>query len=77
MSAILIDSLKTVSYHNGILRIECLSAGPKGEEQSSGTLLIPGNQAAAILKALVGATQELEKRVREQAAQQTATAGNA
>jgi hypothetical protein len=77
MSVILIDSLKTVSFHNGILRIECIAAGPKGEEQSSGTLLIPGNQAAAILKALVAATQELEKRVREQAAQQTATAGNA
>ena len=77
MSVILIDSLKTVSFHNGILRIECLSAGPKGEEQSSGTLLIPGNQAGAILKALTAAAQELEKRMREQAAQQTATAGNA
>lgn len=74
MSVILIDSLKAVGFHNGILRIGCTEAGPNGEERSSGTLLIPGNQAGHVLKALVEATQELEKRLREQ---QQAAAGNA
>ena len=50
MSVILIDGLKTVGFHNGILRIECVQAGPNGEERSSGTLLIPGNQAGQVLK---------------------------
>jgi hypothetical protein len=77
MSVILIDSLKTVGFHNGILRIECVQAGPNGEERPSGTLLIPGNQAAQVLQALVGATQELDKRLREAAAQQQPTSGNA
>ncbi len=74
MSVILIDGLKTVGFHNGILRIECTEAGPGGEERSSGTLLIPGNQAGQVLKSLVEATQQLEKRLREQ---QQETAGNA
>jgi len=75
MSVILIDGLKTVGFHNGILRIECIQAGPNGEERPSGTLLIPGNQAGHVLKALVAATQELEKRLREQ--QQAVAPGNA
>ena len=74
MSVILIDGLKTVGFHNAILRIECVQAGPNGEERPSGTLLIPGNQAGHVLKALVEATQQLEKRLREQ---QQSTAGNA
>ncbi len=74
MSVILIDGLKTVGFHNGILRIECVQAGPNGEERSSGTLLIPGNQAGQVLKSLVEATQQLEKRLREQ---QQAASGNA
>ena len=74
MSVILIDGLKTVGFHNGILRIECIQAGSSGEERSSGTLLIPGNQAGQVLKSLVEATQELEKRLREQ---QQSAAGNA
>jgi hypothetical protein len=79
MSSILIDGLKAVSYHNGILRIDCIEAGPNKEERPSGTLLIPGNQAKQVLQVLVGATQELEKRMREQqqAASQQPPAGHA
>jgi len=77
MSVVLIDGLKAAAIHNGILRIECVAVGPNGEERPSGTLLIPGHQAGAVLKALVDATQELDKRLREQAAQQQATSGNA
>jgi hypothetical protein len=79
MSVTLIDGVKTVAFNNGILRIDCIEAGPNGEERPSGTLLIPGNQAGQVLQALVKATQELDKRLREQqaAAKPQATAGNA
>jgi hypothetical protein len=77
MSTILIDGIKSVVFHNGILRIDCIAAGPNSEERPSGTLLIPANQAGPVLKALVGATQELEKRLHEQAAKQAPTAGSA
>jgi hypothetical protein len=71
MSVTLIDSVKTVAYYNGVLRIDCITAGPNGEERPSGTLLIPGNQAGQVLKGLVSAVQELEKRLQEQAQQAT------
>ena len=78
MSMTLIDGIKAVIFSNGILRIDCVATGPNNEERPSGTLLIPVNQAAQVLKVLVGAAQELDKRLREQqAAQQQPTAGNA
>lgn len=76
MSMILIDSVKTVAYYNGVLRIDCIAAGPNGEERPSGTLLIPGNQAGQVLKGLVEAVQELEKRLQGQT-QQTTPVGTA
>jgi hypothetical protein len=77
MPIIFIDRLAHVGFYNGVLRIECSEAGANGQERPSGTLLIPGNQAGQVLQSLVRAAQELEKKVREQAAQQQPTAGNA
>ena len=74
MSAILIDRIGSVVFHNGILRFDCMAAGPNGEERPAGTLLIPANQAGAVLQSLIGATKELDRRLREQA--QQAAAGN-
>jgi hypothetical protein len=47
-------------------------SGSNNEERSSGTLLIPGNQAGPILRSLTQAVQELDKKLREQAQQSTA-----
>jgi len=77
MSVILIDKLKTVVFYNGVLRIDCVTTGPNGEERSAGTLLIPGNQAGPILKSLANAMQDLEHKMREQQAQKQPTAGTA
>jgi len=67
MSVILVDRVGSVVFHNGILRVDCIASGPNNEERLAGTLLIPANQAAAVLQSLVGAAQELDKRLREQA----------
>ena len=75
MTQVLIDSLKAVTLQNGVLRIDCMAAGPNNEERLSATLLIPGNQAGHILQSLTQALQELEKRLREQAQHQPAGAG--
>jgi hypothetical protein len=77
MTTVLIDGIKAISVHNNIVRIECVSAGPNGEERPAGTLLIPGNQAAVILRALTQGLQELEKKVREQIEQHAAAARQA
>ena len=78
MSLTLIDGIKNVVFHNGMVRIECISAGPNNEERPSGTLLIPGNQVGQVLRTLTQAMQDLEKKIRELQQQQAKpTVGNA
>ncbi len=67
MSVVLIDAFKSIVFHNGVLRIDCVAAGPNNEERPSGTLLIPGNQVVAVLQSLTQGVQQLEKKIREQA----------
>ena len=67
---ILVDGIKAVATHNHLLRIECVGLGPKSEERSAGTLLIPGNQAGRISAGTEQAVHEPDKKVR-----QPATAG--
>ena len=69
MAQIFIDGVKSVTMHNGVLHLECVAAGPNNEERPSGTVLIPANQAAVVLRALTQAVQELDKKIREQAQQ--------
>ena len=73
MTPTLIDGIKTITMQNGVLRIDCVAAGPNNEERPSGTLLIPANQVGQVVRALTQAMQELEKKIREHA-QETAPA---
>jgi hypothetical protein len=77
LNTTLIDRIGAVVLHNGVLRIDCVATGPNKEERPAGTLLIPANQAGAVLQSLVGAMQELDRRLREQARQPAATEGKA
>jgi hypothetical protein len=70
MPVVFID--RHIGFYNGVLRVECMEATATGQERPSGTLLIPGNQARQVLQA-----DELEKKLREQQAQQQPTAGRA
>jgi hypothetical protein len=72
VSVTLIDAVKAIVMHNGVLRIDCVAAGPNNEERPSGTLLIPGNQVRQILQSLTQAVQGLDKKIREQAQQAAA-----
>ena len=47
MSVTLIDGIKTVVFHNGIVRIDTFEGGPNNEERLSGTLLVPGQSGGA------------------------------
>jgi hypothetical protein len=53
MSHVLIDVIKAITFHNGLLRIDCIAARANNEDRSSGT---PVTQAV----------QELGKKLREQ-----------
>jgi hypothetical protein len=69
MQLLLIDGIKDVVLHNGMLRVDCVSAGPNGAEKPSGTLLIPANIAGPVVQTLANALAELEKKIREQQGQ--------
>ena len=69
MSIVLIDGIKDVVFHNGIVRIDCIAAGPDNSQRPSGTLVLPGNAAGAILQTIANAMQELDKKIREHAAE--------
>jgi hypothetical protein len=73
MSLKLIDGIKTVALHNGVLRVDRIAIGSNGEERPSGTLLIPANQAGPVLQTLINPAQELKKKVRKAAAKTTAS----
>jgi hypothetical protein len=74
MQIVLIDGIKDIVLHNGMLRVDCLAAAPNGEQQPSGTLLIPANVALAVVQTLTAALSELEKKIREQMESQAAAA---
>ncbi len=69
MSVIMADGIGAVVFHNGILRIECVSAGADRKGHPSGTILIPAPQVNAVLKALIAATSEVEQQLRNQVKQ--------
>ena len=80
MTQILVDGITSISFHSGILRVECATVGPDGKQHPSGTLVVPGPVAGQVLQALIKGTQELEKKLREQQQQQQQqmpAAGNA
>lgn len=72
MTTILTDRIGSVIFQNGILRVDCMTAGPNNQERLSGTMLVPVNQAGAVLQSLIGAMQELDRRLREQIKQNQA-----
>jgi hypothetical protein len=74
MPMVMVDGFKDIVFHNGIVRIDCVSAGPNGELRESGTLVIPGNMTGPILQALANAMQELDKKMREHSAELAAKA---
>jgi hypothetical protein len=76
MSVVMVDGIKDIVFHNGIVRIDCIAAGPNGETRHSGTIVIPGNVTGPVLQAIAKAMQELEKKIKEQTAPHPSSAPN-
>ena len=79
MNQIFIDGIANITFHSGVLRVECATVGPDGKQHPTGTLVIPGAVAGQVLQSLIKGMQELEKKMREQQQQQQQmpAAGNA
>jgi len=82
MTQILVDGISNITFHGGVLRVECATMGIDSKPHPSGTLIIPGPVAGPVLQALIKGMQELDKKMREQQqqvqnTQQMPAAGNA
>ena len=67
-NVIVIDRISGMAVVNGMLRIECVALDTTGKEVPSGSVLIPGNVIGPVVQSLVNAVQEIDKKMREQAA---------
>ena len=77
MTQILIDGIMNITFHGGVVRIECATVGPDGKPHPSGILMIPGATAGSVMQALNNGMQELQKKIKEHQEQQAPTVGNA
>lgn len=63
----LIEGLGSVTYVNGILRVQCVSVNPKGDYSNSGTLEIPGANVNDVLNGLIASAKGIEEKLNENA----------
>ena len=71
MNQLFADSITNITFHGGVLRVECAAVGgPEGKLSPTGVLIIPGLAASQVLQTLIKGTQELDKKMREAHAQQ-------
>ena len=63
----IIEGLGSVTYVNGILRVQCVSVNPKGEYTNSGTLEIPGANVNEVLNGLISSAKGIEEKLNENA----------
>ena len=65
-STIIADAVQSVTLTNGIVRIRLAKIVGDNEVQESGILLIPANQAGAIVNVLVKNLKEISEKLDEQ-----------
>jgi hypothetical protein len=72
----LIDGVKSITLHGNVVRVQCVAVGADGKEETTGTLLIPGNEVGRIVQALVNGLQEMQKQMRDRAAAEASAKNN-
>ena len=61
----LVEGLGSVTFVNGILRVECSKVDPRGKLVSSGTIEIPGSSLNAVLNGLIESAKGIEEKLNE------------
>ena len=59
----IVESLGSITFVNGILRVQTLSINSKGEYSESGSIEIPGNKVGDIINALAAGTQGISDKL--------------
>jgi hypothetical protein len=63
----LVEGLGSVTFVNGILRIQCTSVDPEGKAQESGTIEIPGSAVGTVIQGMSAAAQGISDKLNENA----------
>ena len=61
----IVEGLGSVTFVNGILRVQLTATNPAGQIQETGTIEIPANKINEVINGLVGATQEIVGKINE------------
>lgn len=59
----LIEGLANVTFVNGIMRVQCTSVDPAGNEINSGVLEIPGASVNKIINGLASSAKAIEDKL--------------
>jgi len=70
MNQLFADSITNITFHGGVLRVECAVVGPEGKLSPTGVLIIPGPAVFPVMQTLIKGTEELGKKLREANPQQ-------
>ncbi len=59
----IIEGLGSVSFVNGLLRIQTLAVGPDGKINETGSIEIPGNKVGDLITSLTAAAQGISEKI--------------
>ena len=60
----IVEGLGTVSFVNGLLRIQTMKINANGKEEQSGEIIIPGNRVGAILTGLSQSASGIDEKLK-------------
>ena len=63
----IVEGLGSVTFINGILRVQTLGINPLGQVAETGTLEIPGNKVGDVIKGLAEATTGISEKIGDEA----------
>ena len=67
----IVEGLGSVTFVNGILRVQTTSINAEGRSQESGNIEIPGGLVGDVIQALAKATQGISEKINETNVSQT------
>jgi hypothetical protein len=59
----LVENLGSVTFVNGILRVQCTTVDSEGKIRESGTLEIPGNSINNVINGLINSSKSIEEKL--------------
>ena len=61
------DGIKNISLSNGNLRITLVQNGPENTQVDAGTLVVPANQASALVNAMANGLKQIDEQMKARA----------